>query len=369
MKKDYYEILGVPKTASKDDIKKAFRTLAHKYHPDKKGGDEAKFKEANEAYSVLSDDGKRKQYDTYGHGFAGANGASGAGYGPFSGAQGFEGFDFSGFANGGAQGFEGFDLGDIFGEFFGGGSSRNSRKKPRGRDISIDIELSFSDAVFGVEKNIVITKTSLCGECKGNGAKHGTELKTCDTCGGHGKIQETRRSFLGSFVSTRECDVCHGSGKIPKEKCNVCHGAGTLRKEHNINVKIPAGIENGEMIRLSGMGEAVANGTAGDLYVKIHVKEHPVFVKEGLNLVMDLDIKLSTALLGGEYNLQTLDGEIKVKIPAGISHGEILRVRGKGVPSERGKRGDILIKINIKLPGRLSHNAEKLIEELKKEGL
>jgi len=372
MKKDYYEILGVQKNASKDEIKKAFRSLAHKHHPDKKGGDEAKFKEANEAYSVLSDDNKRKQYDAYGHAFAGASGPGGAGYGPFgggfNGGQGFEGFDFSGFNNMNGQGFEGFDLGDIFGEFFGGRSS-GSRRTARGRDISIDLELSFEESIFGVEKNISITKTSLCGECKGSGARPGTEMKTCDTCGGKGKIRETKRSFIGSFVTTRECEVCKGTGKIPKEKCLTCHGVGTTRKHHEINVKIPAGIEDGEMVRLSGMGEAVAGGASGDLYVKIHVKKHPIFVKEGHDLLTALDIKLSTALLGGEYALKTLDGEIKLKIPAGISHGEILRVHGKGVPSERGKRGDILVKINLKLPGRLSRTAEKLVEELKKEGL
>lgn len=362
--------MGVNRNASKDDIKKAFRTLAHKHHPDKKGGDEAKFKEASEAYAVLSDDNKRKQYDAYGHAFAGQNGASGAGYGPFGGfgGQGFEGFDFSNFGNMGGQGFE-FDLGDIFGDIFGGGMGGRTSRKPRGSDISIDIELSFSEAIFGVERNILLTKTSVCAECKGSGTKHGSEMKTCDTCNGKGKVHETRRSFIGSFSSVRECDVCRGSGKVPKEKCHVCHGAGIARKQHEINVKIPPGIEDGEMIRLSGMGEAVSHGVSGDLYIKVHVKKHQDFRKEGQNLVMDLDIKLSTALLGGELSIKTLDGDIQLKIPVGISHGEILRVKGKGVPNEKGKRGDLLIKIGIKLPGRLSRTAEKLVEELKKEGV
>ena len=360
--KDYYNILGVPKGANKDDIKKAFRKLAHEFHPDKKDGNEAKFKEVSEAYSVLSDDKKRAEYDTYGQTFAGGAGpASGGG-------QGFGGFDFSGQGFDFSQnGFE-FDLGDIFGDFFGGAGGGRERVK-RGRDISIDVELSFAESVFGAERKILLSKTSLCQECGGNGAKRGTEMHTCRTCNGKGKVHETKRSFLGNISTVRTCSDCNGKGKVPKEKCPHCHGMGVLKKEEEVSVSIPAGIDDGEMIRLSGAGEAVASGTAGDLYIKVHVKRHPLFVKEGQHLSTDLSLKLSSALLGEEYSLQTLDGEIKVKIPEGVSHGEILRVKGKGVPYEKGKRGDLLIRINVKLPTKLSKEARKMVESLKREGI
>ncbi|TSC62423.1 MAG: molecular chaperone DnaJ [Parcubacteria group bacterium Gr01-1014_48] len=353
--RDYYEILGINRNASKEDIKKAFRKLAHKYHPDKQDGDQGKFKEASEAYSVLSDDKKRQEYDAYGKVFNdGTRGSTGAG---------FSGFDFSQFAQEG--GFEGFDLGDIFGEFFGGGE----RRAKRGRDISIDIEVSFQDAVFGTTRSVLLTKTSQCIECRGTGAKKGTETITCKTCNGNGKIHETKRSFLGSFSSVRACNVCHGSGHIPKEICKTCGGVGVLRKEEEISVTIPAGMDNGEMIRMTGMGEAVPGGVSGDLYIKIHVKTHPKFKKEGANLVTDLNIKLSDALLGGSYNIATLDGDIELKIPESVSFGEILRIRGKGVPVERGKRGDLLIKLHIQLPSNLSKKTKRLIEDLREEGI
>ncbi len=347
--KDYYTILGIDRKASKDDIKKAFHKLAHKYHPDKKGGDVGKFKEVSEAYSILSDDKKRAEYDSYGRVF---NGAPGPGAG---------GFDFSGF-----QGFEDFNFGDIFSEFFGGGRRGQGR---RGRDISIDLELSFAESVFGTVRKVLLTKASPCVTCSGSGAKPGTELKTCATCNGKGKIHETRESFFGSVSTVRACEICHGSGKIPKEKCAVCHGAGVTRGEEEIPITIPAGIEAGEMIRLSGMGEAITGGAPGDLYVKIHIKKHPLFRKEGHHLVMDLSIKLSDALLGAEYPIETLDGKIAVKIPEGVSPGEILRVKGKGVPFEKGKRGDLMIRVAISMPSKLSRKAKDLVEDLKKEGI
>lgn len=358
MAKDYYNILGINKGASKDDIKKAFRNLAHKFHPDKKGGDEKKFKEANEAYSILSDDKKRAEYDSYGRVFSDGSGAPGGGN-PFA------GFDFSSFNEG--QNFQdfGFDIGDIFGDFFGGGTERVKR----GRDISIDLELSFSEAVFGAERTILLAKTSFCDVCKGSGAKVGTSFETCAACNGKGRIRETKRSFLGNVSTVKTCNVCQGRGQVPKEKCADCRGHGVLKKEQEIEVKVPSGIDDGEMIRLSGAGEAVAGGAPGDLYIKVHVKRHPLFRKEGMDLVTDLNIKLSTALLGGEYTLKTLDKEIILKIPAGVSFGEILRVKGAGVPSERGKRGDLLVKLHIQLPQKLSQNAERMIEELKKEGV
>ncbi len=284
--KDYYNTLGVPKTATQDEIKKAFRKLAHEYHPDKNKGDDTKFKEINEAYTVLSDSQKRQQYDTFG--------SAGPQQGGFNGG-GFGGFDFSGFArqhqgqNG--QSFE-FDLGDIFGEFFGGGG----RRPRRGSNITVDTKLTFKESVFGVEKEF-----SLGG----------------------------------------------------KEK---------------IVVTIPAGIENGQGLRVSGKGEEGAGGR-GDLIVRVWVDEHKVFRKEGFNLIMELDLKLTTALLGASLDIETLDGVIELKVPAGTTHNEVLRIKGKGVPHPHGKRGDILVVTKVEMPRKLSKTAHKLVEELKKEGL
>ncbi|MBI2474636.1 MAG: molecular chaperone DnaJ [Candidatus Taylorbacteria bacterium] len=365
MSKNYYETLGLSKNASKDEIKKAFRTLAHQYHPDKKGGDEQKFKEVNEAYSVLSDDKKRAEYDAYGRVFSGGAGAGNAGFDP-SGFGGFEGFDFSNFGFGGdADGGFDFGVGEIFGDIFGGRATRSKR----GRDISIDIELSFAESIFGSERRILLRKSVVCDYCNGSGGEPGTPEKTCTACNGKGKLRETKRSFIGSFSTVRNCDECGGTGKIPERKCSVCAGTGVVRKEKEIAIKIPSGIEDGEMIRLSGEGEMASKGVSGDLYVKVHVKKHPSIRKEGPNLLMDLPIKLSSALLGDEYTVATLDGDIKVTIPEGIRHGEILRVRGKGVPIERVKRGDLLIRIQIDLPAKLSREAKHLIEQLKKEGI
>jgi molecular chaperone DnaJ len=365
MAKDYYNILGVQKGATKDDIKKAFRKLAHQYHPDKQGGDEAKFKEINEAYQILSDDGKRATYDTYGSDFNGANG------GPFDPAQGgFGGFDFSGFqqANGGAQGFNGmeFDLGEMFGDFFGGGG--RGRVK-RGRDISMDIEIPFAESIFGTERKVLISKTMVCDVCQGNGGKPGTKLKKCDICNGQGKVHDAKRTMFGTFSTVRECTVCAGKGEVPTEKCAKCHGAGALKGQEEIKIIIPAGISHGEVIRMSTKGEASPGGVSGDLYVKIHCRPHAFLKREGVNLVMNLDIKLTDALLGAEYPIETLDGKISVKIPEGVTHGEILRVREKGVPVDKSRRGDFLIKLNIKFPKKLSKKAEKLVAELKSEGI
>ncbi|MDE2218417.1 MAG: molecular chaperone DnaJ [Patescibacteria group bacterium] len=364
MKKDYYEILGVDKSANSEEIKKAFRKLAHKYHPDKGGGDAGKFKEASEAYSILSDEKKRAEYDTYGR-----SGGNGGGYQGGQGAGGFGDFDFSGFAGqgqAGQGGFQDFDLGDIFGDLFGGGRRQHAK---RGRDISIDMAISFEESVFGAERKILITKTSVCGECKGSGAKAGSDSITCNECNGKGRVHETRRSIFGNFSTQKECANCHGTGKIPREKCHKCRGAGVARGEEEIVVKIPAGVDNGEMVRLGGAGEAVRGGVSGDLYIKLHIAKHPIFRKEGNNLLMDLNIKLTQAILGGETTIKTLDGDLIVKIPEAVSHGEILRVRGKGVPTGRNSRGDIMIKINIQIPNKLSKNAKKIMEELKKEGL
>ncbi len=355
--KDYYQTLGVDKKASKDEIKKAFRTLAHKYHPDKKTGDDAKFKEINEAYSILSDDQKRAQYDQFGS--AGPN-MGGGGFGG-----GFEGFDFSQFTQGANGGFE-FDFGDIFGDVFGGGGRRQSK---RGRDISIDTEISFEDSVFGVDKTVLLNKVSKCETCNGSGGQKGSEQATCSKCNGKGSIREVKRTFFGQFETQTTCDVCHGAGKVPKNKCETCRGEGLLKRETEIKVHIPAGIESGEMIRLSGAGEAIASGQSGDLYIKVYVKKHAFFRKEGANLVMDLPVKLTDAILGGETVIKTLEGDITLKVPEGLKHGEILRIKGKGVALDRGSRGDILVITSIVMPHKLSKDAKKTIEGLRNEGL
>lgn len=362
MAQDYYETLGVNKGATKEEIKKAFYKLAHKYHPDKKEGNEAKFKQVNEAYQVLSDDSKRAKYDQFGKGFENMGGGHSHQGG------GFEGFDFSNFAGGFGGGAE-FDFGnlnDIFSDFFSGGGRQQAR---RGRDISTEIQISFADAVFGTNRKILITKTSSCLTCKGSGAKPGSKMETCKTCNGQGKIHEAKRSFLGTISTTKVCETCHGSGEVPHEACSTCKAKGVLRREEEISIVIPAGIRDGEMIRMTGMGEAISKGTAGDLYIKINVAPHAVFKREGNDLVMNLNLKLSDALLGMKYPIETLDGKIEVTIPEGVSINEILRVKGKGVPSAKNKRGDLLIKLNIKLPSKISRKSRELIEELKKEGI
>lgn len=364
MSKDYYNILGVNKRASKDEIKKAFYKLAHKYHPDKKEGNENKFKEVNEAYQVLSDDAKRSKYDQYGSDFSTESGPA-SGWGGFS-SQGGQ-WDFSNFQNGGAE-FDFGNLNDIFSDFFTGGMRARAQAR-RGRDISTEIQIPFSDAVFGVNRKVLITKTSKCAVCNGSGAKEGTRMQTCKICNGQGKIREIKRSFLGNVSTTKTCEVCLGSGQVPSEKCEKCKGTGVMRREEEISVVIPAGIRDGEMIRMSGMGEAISKGASGDLYIKINVVPHPVFKREGNDLVMNLNLKLSEALLGTEYPIKTLDGEIKVKIPEGVSINEILRVKGNGVPVSTTKRGDLLIKLNIKLPNKLSRKSRELVEQLKKEGI
>jgi molecular chaperone DnaJ len=391
--KDYYQILGVSKSASKDEIKKAFRKLAHEHHPDKTGGDDKKFKEANEAYSVLSDDQKRAQYDQFG---SAGPGFSGGGYGAGQGGQGFggfDGFDFSGFTQG--QGFGGFggqegvefDLGDIFGSVFGGGGRNRRSKERRGSDIQVDIEISFEESIFGIEKEFYVHRDAVCSHCDGSRAQKGTSLETCKTCSGTGQVTEIKRSFLGQFQSQKICDECFGTGKVPKEKCKHCKGKGLENIKDSIKVIIPAGIEPGEMLRVLGKGEAVTGGKEGDLYIRTHVKK-PVadmtkynLRKEGNNLVMNTEIKLTDTLLGTDISIPSLDGQITVKIPQGIRHGEILRVKEKGVPYGHGStnpetsrskgthRGDLMLHIKLDIPQKVSKRAHKLIEELKEEGL
>ena len=356
--KDYYQVLGVARSASDADIKKAFRSLAQKYHPDKKGGDEGKFKEVSEAYAVLGDKKKRAEYDAYGHTFAGGGGAGQGGFGG--------GFDFSQFQQGfGGNGVE-FDLGDLFNEMFTGGTG--DRQK-RGRDISIDVELEFADAAFGVTRTVLLNKTASCDTCNGTGGAPGSDTKTCTLCNGRGAIHETRRSLLGTFTSARECQTCAGSGSVPKKKCTKCDGQGVHTKQEEITLTIPAGIGHGEMIRMPERGEAVRGGRSGDLYVKVHVKPHPQFVRDGHNIRMQLHVKLTDALLGASYTIPTLEGDIDLKVPSGVTHGEVLRVKGKGIPNPQGSRGDLLTTIKIDMPKRLSRSAKRIVEQLKSEGI
>ena len=362
MSKDYYETLGVSKGASKDEIKKAFYKLAHKYHPDKKEGDESKFKQVNEAYQVLSDDDKRAKYDQFGSAYQNMGGSTG-GYGAQGG---FGGFDFSG-ANGAE--FDFGNLNDIFSDFFGGGMGGGRREQRRGRDISTEINISFSDSIFGTNRKILITKTSECLTCHGSGAKAGTRMVTCKHCNGQGQIRESKRTIFGNIASNKICEACLGAGEVPEHSCETCKGKGVLRREEEVSIVIPAGIRDGEMIRMTGFGEAVPKGVAGDLYIKINVAPHPVFKRDGHDLVMSLNLKLSDALLGTKYPIETLDGHIEVTIPEGVGINEILRVKGKGVPTGKNKRGDLLIKLNIKLPSKLSRKSREIVEQLKKEGI
>lgn len=358
--KDYYKILGLEKGASKDEVKKAFRKMAAKYHPDKASGDEEKYKEVTEAYAVLGDDKKKAEYDTYGQSFGGAGGGGAAGFGGFNWA------DFQGATQGqNGQGFE-FDLNDIFSNFgFGGGGNRVQR----GRDVSIDINLNFEESIFGVTRKVLITKNNTCTFCSGTGGKSGAGMHNCDTCGGQGKIRENRQSIMGSFTTVRECSNCHGTGQIPKERCPHCAGAGVSRAQEEISIKVPAGIQNGEVIRMTGRGEAMPHGQPGDLYIKVHVESHKDIRRDGLTLITKLPIKLTDALLGATYSVETLDGSVDIKIPAGITHGELLRIKNKGVPDERGNRGDFMVKISLETPKKLSRKAQKLVEELREEGI
>lgn len=362
--KDYYQVLGIARDASKDDIKKAYRDLAHKYHPDKKGGNEDRFKEINEAYHTLADDQKRAHYDRFG--------SAGAGFDQTAWGGDFSGWSGSGM---GGQGFEDFGgaMHDIFEDFFGfnGGVPRERR----GRDIALDLEISFEEAVFGVERRVLLRKVAVCEICGGTGVAAGAKETICGRCKGSGTIHSVKRSLFGSITRLAECTACHGRGKIPERVCETCHGKGTLPKSGEVVIEVPAGVKDGEMMRLEGEGEAMINGIAGDLYARIHVRPHKTLRRVGRDLLMKLDIPLSDALLGGEREIETLDGKLKIKIPAGITQGEVLKVRGKGIPSAHAplggggaNRGDLLIEVSVRYPERLSPRAKKLVEELRNEG-
>lgn len=352
-KRDYYEILGVGKDASADEIKKAFRRLAVQYHPDKEGGDEAKFKEINEAYEVLKDQSKRQRYDQFGH--AGVGGAAGGAGGPFGG--GFNGqnvnFDFG-------------DLGDIFGSFFGGGPQR-SRQPNRGRDVEIQIELSFEDAVFGAERDIKLTMEDVCGHCKGSTVEPGYELKTCQTCKGAGQVVEVMRTIFGNIQQATVCPTCKGAGKIPEKPCSVCHGKGTQRKEQKMTIKIPAGVDDGATIRLRERGEAIANGAKGDLYVHLRVKAHKKFTREGDIILSEEHIDMVDAALGTEIDVETVDGKVRMKVPAGTQSGTDFKLSNHGVPHlQKTTRGAHIVTIIVDIPTKLTKQQKELLEEFKK---
>ena len=358
MSKDYYNTLGVNKNASQDEIKKAFRKLAHEHHPDKKSGDEAKFKELNEAYQVLSDSKKRSQYDQFGSAFQ--NGQAG-------GAQGFGGFsDFSGGFNVNMD-----DLGDIFGGLgdvfgFGGGQSSRSQRARRGQDIQVLLAINFNEAVFGAEKEISLKKTVKCSKCQGEGKEPGTEVITCKTCGGKGRIIRVQRTILGNMQVQATCEACGGEGKIFKEKCSACRGAGLVQQIVNLKVKIPAGIDNNETIRLTGQGEAAAKGAqAGDLYLKIRVNSDRRFERDGVNIKSRAEIIFSQAALGDKIEVVTVDGLVDLKIPEGTQSGKIFILRDKGVPylNSRG-RGNHLVEVIVKTPTSLSRKQKELLREL-----
>ncbi|MCA9352604.1 molecular chaperone DnaJ [Patescibacteria group bacterium] len=349
MSKNYYKILGVEKNASDDEIKKAFRKIAHKYHPDKAGGDEKKFKEANEAYQVLSNKEKRAQYDRFGSA------------GPNMGGQGFSGFDFSGFQNAGGFDFGDIDLGDLFGGFGGGRRSRRSR----GQDLQMRIEIDFIDAVFGVTKKTTIDHTKTCVDCGGTGAEKDTSMTTCPECNGQGKVQT---QMMGIFATVTECPTCQGHGEVPKERCKTCKGAGVTREKETIEFTIPAGIKSGDTLRVGGRGEAIKNGQAGDLFIQVLVKPHPTFKRNGLDLLMEHEITLSDAVLGATHTIVLLrDKKLDIKIPPGTTHGTILRVAGRGIETSRAK-GNLLVTIKIRIPKKLSKKAKDAIEVLQKEG-
>lgn len=356
MAKDYYDILGVGRNASEDEIKKAFRKLAHKYHPDKGGGDEAKFKEANEAYQVLSDKEKRAQYDRFGKTFNGQGGGS----------QGFSGFDFGNFSANGGFDFGGSGFEDIFGDIFGAGRGGGGRSRA-GRDIQVDVEISFEEMVRGVKREMTLRKPSRCETCRGTGGKPGSKENTCKQCSGSGQIRRTMQSVFGTFAQTIMCDQCHGKGKTYDERCKECSGAGRTERQETISVDIPAGIENGQTISMSGRGAAGELGApAGDLFVVVHIRPHQTFKRQGNDIVSRVEISFAQAALGDLIPVQTIDGEVQMKVPNGTQPGEVFRIKGKGVPRlGHFGRGDHLVYIILAVPKKLSREEKKLVEALR----
>jgi molecular chaperone DnaJ len=351
-KRDYYEVLGVGKGASADEVKKAFRRQAVEHHPDR-GGDEAKFKELNEAYEVLKDTDKRKRYDQFGHAGIGGNGGSpfGGGYG---GAQGQNiNFDFGDLG-----------LGDIFSSFFGGGGQQRQQRQARGRDVEAGVEISFEQAVFGTEVDLILNLDDTCEHCKGSTVEPGYELKTCDQCKGSGQVVTVARTIFGNIQQASVCPKCHGVGKIPEKTCSVCRGKGTQPKKQTIQLKIPAGIDDGATIRLREHGEAVANGPKGDLYVNIRVKPHKKFTREGDLILSEEHIGMVGAALGTEIDVETVDGPVRMKVPAGTQSGSDFKLSNHGVTHLRGSsRGAHIVTIIVDTPTKLSKQQQELLKE------
>ncbi len=357
-KRDYYEILGVGKDASADEVKKAFRRAAVEHHPDR-GGDEAKFKEFNEAYEVLKDGEKRKRYDQFGH--AGVGGNSGGN--PFGGAGGAQGqninFDFGDLG-----------LGDIFSSFFGGGGGgQQQRRQARGRDVQSGVEITFEQAVFGTEVALNLNLEDSCQHCKGSTVEPGYELKTCDQCKGSGQVVSVTRTVFGNIQQAAVCPQCHGSGKIPEKLCSVCHGKGTQAKKQTIELKIPAGIDDGATIRLREHGEAIANGPKGDLYVGIRVKPHKKFTREGDLILSEEHLGMVEAALGTEIDVETVDGLVRMRVPAGTQSGSDFKLSSHGVPHlKSGTRGAHIVTITVDTPTKLSKQQQELLQQFSTAG-
>jgi molecular chaperone DnaJ len=355
---DYYEVLGVSKKATQDEIKKAFRKKAHQLHPDKKTGDEKKFKEVNEAYQVLSDSQKRAQYDQFGPNFQGGGSRAGGG-------QGFGGFDFRNFSQGDFDFSGGFE--DIFSDFFGGGRGRT--QSFQGKDIQVDVEISFEEMVKGVKKDIRIRKAVQCRTCQGTGGAPGSHQETCKTCGGSGQIRKNIQTILGTMTQAAVCDTCHGRGTTFTQNCQTCHGAGRTTEEVTIGADIPAGISSGQMLSISGAGEAGEYGApSGDLLVAVRVKPDKRFVREGHDIRTTKTISFATAALGGQVSVETIEGPLSMKIPSGTQPGETFRIKGKGIPYlGRSARGDQLVNVTVAIPTKLSRRAKTALETLQEE--
>lgn len=355
-KRDYYEVLGVSKTSSEDEIKKAFRRKAVEHHPDKTGGDDGAFKEINEAYEVLKDKSKRQRYDQFGHAGVGSSASNDSGN-PFAGfGGGFNGQDIH------------FDFGDILGNFFGGSQSRGPRQA-RGSDVETAIEINFDQAIFGVEEELRLNLEDICSHCKGTTAEPGHELIKCETCGGSGQVIQEMRTIFGNIQQASICKKCKGTGRIPEEVCSVCHGSGTERKTQKINLKIPAGIDDGATIRLREHGEAIANGPKGDLYVHIRVKPHKKFTREGLLILSDEHVNMVDATLGTEIEVETVDGPIKMKIPSGTQSGTDFKLSSHGAPRLKSEqRGAHIVTIIVDTPTKLSKNQKEILENFNESG-
>lgn len=360
MNKDYYQILGISREASPEDVKKAYRKLAHKYHPDKGGGDDKKFKEVNEAYQILSDKEKRSQYDRFGRAFEGGRGAEGF---DFQWAWGRPGEDLE---------FDFGDIGEMMEEMFGSGSPQRRKNFKKGKDIEVDMEIPLEEVLQGKEREISLLKQVLCARCQGQGVEPGTEVNECFSCRGSGEVQQIKKTFLGSFTRYTVCPECKGEGQRPEKPCNVCKGEGRVRGQDNIRIFIPSGVDTNQIIKVEGKGEVgKRGGKSGDLYVRIFVKAHAVFRRRGDDLFVSVPISFSQAALGDEIEIPTLEGKkIMLKVVSGTESGKILRISDKGIPRFSGYgRGNMYVELIVKIPKKLTKKQKELLEELKEEGV